>query len=85
MTQADPRTSGMVHLMEKLAPVEGYNLSELEDIRFLRSNRPLARTQVLYDPGIVILCQGRKRGTTWWCPFPLLSPWRPMPAKRNRC
>ncbi|QJI37062.1 AraC family transcriptional regulator [Pseudomonas sp. ADAK13] len=62
MTQAGPRTSSMVHLMEKLAPVEGYNLSELEDIRFLRSNRPLVRTPVLYDPGIVILCQGRKRG-----------------------
>jgi AraC-like DNA-binding protein len=62
MTQADPDTSVMVHLMKKLAPVEGYNLSELEDIRFLRSNRPLTRTPVLYDPGIVILCQGRKRG-----------------------
>jgi AraC-like DNA-binding protein len=62
MTQADPDTSVMVHLMEKLAPVEGYNLCELEDIRFLRSNRPLTRTPVLYDPGIVILCQGRKRG-----------------------
>ncbi|UVL84692.1 AraC family transcriptional regulator [Pseudomonas sp. B21-028] len=62
MTEADSRTSRMVQLMEKLAPVEGYNLSALEDIRFLRSNRPLARTPVLYDPGIVILCQGRKRG-----------------------
>ncbi|WP_416354457.1 hypothetical protein, partial [Pseudomonas aeruginosa] len=25
----------------------------------LRSDRPLARTPVLYDPGIVIVCQGR--------------------------
>jgi AraC-like DNA-binding protein len=62
MTQADACTARMVQLMEKLAPVEGYNLSALDDIRFLRSNRPLARTPVLYDPGIVILCQGRKRG-----------------------
>jgi hypothetical protein len=62
MTQVDSRTSRMVQLMEKLAPVEGYNLSALEDVRFLRSNRPLTRTPVLYDPGIVILCQGRKRG-----------------------
>ncbi|WP_201192894.1 AraC family transcriptional regulator [Pseudomonas fluorescens] len=52
----------MVRLMEQLAPLEGYNLSELDDIRFLRSNRPLTRTPVLYEPGIVILCQGRKRG-----------------------
>lgn len=62
MAQADPRTACMVQLLEQLAPVEGYNLSALEDIRFLRSNRPLTRTPVLYDPGIVILCQGRKRG-----------------------
>ena len=62
MTQPDACTARMVQLMERLAPVEGYNLSALDDIRFLRSNRPLARTPVLYDPGIVILCQGRKRG-----------------------
>jgi AraC-like DNA-binding protein len=52
----------MVTLMERLAPVEGYNLTALPDVRFLRSNRPLARTPVLYEPGIVIVCQGRKRG-----------------------
>ena len=52
----------MVALMERLAPVEGYNLSALPDVRFLRSNRPLSRTPVLYEPGIVIVCQGRKRG-----------------------
>jgi len=62
MTQANASIQRMVKLMEQLAPVEGYNLSALEDIRFLRSNRPLTRTPVLYDPGIVILCQGRKRG-----------------------
>ncbi|WP_213878829.1 AraC family transcriptional regulator [Pseudomonas sp. dw_358] len=52
----------MVELMTQLAPLEGYNLSALDDIRFLRSNRPLTRTPVLYEPGVVILCQGRKRG-----------------------
>lgn len=52
----------MVQLMSQLAPLEGYNLSPLDDVRFLRSNRPLTRTPVLYEPGIVILCQGRKRG-----------------------
>lgn len=59
---ADADTVRMVQLMETLAPVEGYNLSALEEVRFLRSNRPLVRVPVLYDPGIVILCQGRKRG-----------------------
>lgn len=62
MKQADLNTARMVQLLGSLAPVEGYNLSALEDVRFLRSNRPLTRTPVLYDPGIVILCQGRKRG-----------------------
>jgi len=45
-----------------LAPLEGYNLTALSSVRLLRSNRPLARTPVLYDPGIVIVCQGCKRG-----------------------
>ncbi|WP_255557204.1 AraC family transcriptional regulator [Sodalis sp. dw_96] len=52
----------MVSLLTQLAPEEGYNLTVLPDVRFLRSNRPLTRTPVLYDPGIVIVCQGRKRG-----------------------
>ncbi len=62
MIQADATTARMIQLMDTLAPVEGYNLSALDGVRFLRSNRPLSRTPVLYDPGIVILCQGRKRG-----------------------
>ena len=52
----------MVALLENLAPLEGYNLTPLPDVRFLRSNRPLKRTPVLYDPGVVIVCQGSKRG-----------------------
>lgn len=49
-------------LVLALAPDEGYNLTALPSVRVLRSNRPLARTPVLYDPGIVIVCQGCKRG-----------------------
>lgn len=52
----------MVSLLTRLAPNEGYNLSCLPDVRFLRSNRPLSITPVLYEPGIVIVCQGSKRG-----------------------
>ncbi len=52
----------MVRLLEALAPDEGYNLTPLHDVRILRSDRPLSRTPVLYDPGIVIVCQGKKRG-----------------------
>jgi len=52
----------MVALMQALAPDEGYNLTALPGVRFLRCNRPLTRTPVLYEPGIVIVCQGSKRG-----------------------
>lgn len=59
-----PRTdqARMTALLAALAPQEGYNLTALPGVRLLRSNRPLARTPVLYDPGIVIVCQGCKRG-----------------------
>ena len=49
-------------LARELAPQEGYNLTALPGVRILRSDRVLSRTPVLYDPGIVIVCQGCKRG-----------------------
>lgn len=52
----------MVEYLDQLTPQEGYNLTALPDIRFLRSNRPMMRVPVLYEPGIVIVVQGRKRG-----------------------
>jgi AraC-like DNA-binding protein len=59
---AATRQARMVSLMKALAPDEGYTLTALPDVRLLRSNRPLSTTPVLYEPGIVIVCQGRKRG-----------------------
>jgi AraC-like DNA-binding protein len=52
----------MAALLSSLALNEGYTLSPLPGVRWLRSNRPLDITPVLYEPGIVIVCQGRKRG-----------------------
>lgn len=52
----------MATLARALAPQEGYNLTALPDVRILRSDCALPRVPVLYDPGIVIVCQGRKRG-----------------------
>lgn len=52
----------MVELIERLAPSEGYTLSTLDGVTLMRSNRPLARTPALYEPSIVIVAQGRKRG-----------------------
>lgn len=53
---------GLAALARGLAPQEGYNLTALSGVRILRSDRALSQTPVLYDPGIVIVCQGRKRG-----------------------
>jgi transcriptional regulator, AraC family len=65
--KAPPEARPSVHdrtvaLLRALAPDEGYNLTAIPSVRVLRSDRALARTPVLYDPGIVIVCQGRKRG-----------------------
>lgn len=56
------RLAALAPLVLALAPDEGYNPTALASVRLLRSNRPLTRTPVLYDPGIVIVCQGCKRG-----------------------
>jgi len=52
----------MAMLLKQLAPHEGYTRSLLDGVRFMRADRPLGRTPVLYEPSIVIVCQGRKRG-----------------------
>lgn len=59
---SSPQSREMIALIERLAPNEGYSLSALDGVRFMRSDRPLGRTPVLYEPGIVIVCQGRKLG-----------------------
>ena len=51
--------ASMVSRLLELAPNEGYNATPMPDIRLLRSNRPLTRTPVLYEPGIVVIAQGR--------------------------
>ncbi|WP_343674252.1 AraC family transcriptional regulator [Paraburkholderia heleia] len=52
----------VVRLIERLAPNEGYTASMLDGVSFVRANRSLGRTPVLYEPSIVLVCQGRKRG-----------------------
>jgi AraC-like DNA-binding protein len=49
-------------LLARLAPAEGFTLSALDDVKFMRANGPVARTPVLYEPCICIVVQGRKRG-----------------------
>lgn len=52
----------MIELLYQLAPQEGYTRSLLSEVQFMRSDRPLKLTPVLYEPSIVIVCQGRKWG-----------------------
>lgn len=57
-----PHQARMVELIKQLAPTEGYTRSMLDNVTLMRSNRPLETTPALYEPSIVIVVQGRKRG-----------------------
>ena len=48
-------------LLRQLAPQEGYTASLLDSVRFMRADQQWARTPVLYEPSIIIICQGSKR------------------------
>ena len=52
----------LASLLKQLAPTEGHTLSALANVKFMRSNRPVVRTPVLYEPCICFVVQGRKRG-----------------------
>lgn len=52
----------MALLIQQLAPHEGYTKTLLDGVRLMRADHPLGRTPVLYEPSIVIVCQGHKRG-----------------------
>jgi len=52
----------MAALLRELAPHEGHTRSVLDGVSFMRADRPLPRVPVLYEPSIVIVCQGSKRG-----------------------
>jgi AraC-like DNA-binding protein len=52
----------MTALVAELAPDEGMTPSLLDGVAFGRSNRTLPRTPALYEPCILVVCQGRKRG-----------------------
>ncbi len=52
----------MVELIKSLAPTEGYTESMLDGVTFMRSDQAVPNTPALYEPSIVIVVQGRKRG-----------------------
>ena len=52
----------MVALLREMAGAEGTQASRLEGVKLLRADRSYPRTPVLYEPSLVILASGRKRG-----------------------
>jgi AraC-like DNA-binding protein len=61
-TIASPRDTRLVDLLGELAQGQGFSASRLPGVKFMRSTFPVVRTQVSYEPSIVIVAQGRKRG-----------------------
>jgi AraC-like DNA-binding protein len=62
MVEKSAQQARMIELIKRLAPTEGYTQSALDSVTFMRSNRSIPRTQALYEPSIVIVLQGKKRG-----------------------
>jgi AraC-like DNA-binding protein len=52
----------MTALLHSLASLEGTHPTVLEGVQLMRVSKPVPRMPVLYEPGIVIVGQGRKRG-----------------------
>ena len=52
----------MTALLGTLASLEGIQPTVLDGVQLMRVSQSIPRMQVLYEPGIVIVGQGRKRG-----------------------
>lgn len=52
----------LVEMAGLLAPRQGYNATDLRDVRLLRTEAVLNDVPVLYRPGAVFVLQGSKRG-----------------------
>ncbi|WOD16095.1 AraC family transcriptional regulator [Paraburkholderia kirstenboschensis] len=62
LAAADAAQQRLIEVFDKLAPKPGMTRSSLEGVNLMRANNPLPRMPVMYEPSIVIVCQGRKRG-----------------------
>lgn len=52
----------LVSLLSELVQAEGFIPSRLPGVTFMRSLRRIPRDPIVYEPGIVIIAQGRKTG-----------------------
>ncbi len=59
---AETAQQSLIGVFDMLAPKPGLTRSTLEGVNLLRANSPQPRMPVMYEPSIVIVCQGRKRG-----------------------
>lgn len=88
----------LVELLAILAVGEGFSPSLLDAVQFLRASQLVSRHPVVYEPGIVIIGQGRKRGylggkcigmmpitiSCYRCRCPLsVKQWKPAPKSRS--
>ena len=62
MRDLDASNRRMTELLNALITADGVRPSILSGVKLMRASRPVPRTPVLYEPSIVIVGQGRKRG-----------------------
>ncbi len=59
---SEPAYNETIALASSLSPFEGVNSTLVEDVTVLRVSQPVPRVPVLYEPCIVFVVQGTKRG-----------------------
>lgn len=59
---APSRKGMLVKLLNESSKGEGYSNSPLPGVKWMRCSKTFPRTPVSYEPSIVIIAQGRKRG-----------------------
>jgi len=62
MDMLENNRTRMVELLGELASQDGTRESALEGVKLMRVSRAMQRIPVMYEPCIVIVAQGRKRG-----------------------
>ena len=63
MPTAPPVTPELIALASEFAPADGTHDTAIHGLQLLRLNKPGARLPARYEPGVVIVLQGRKRAT----------------------
>lgn len=52
----------MISILNKLAKTQGFSLTNIDGVKLFRQDYSSPRSPVLYEPSIVIVCQGQKIG-----------------------